>query len=394
MGIRWFLSRDVRQAGDLAGRVEKLLKAQRDVLPAQAVEAVEEAIAETRAVARSDAAKAQITEKAAQLEAAAAKYLKPYPYANIRENVDVILVALTLALAIRTFFLQPMAIPTGSMQPTLFGIMPNAPTVDANLEIPGALRRIFESAAFGTSYFRVTAEADGEFLGFYPPQTIFPLVKKQQFAMREGNGQPDRLYTIWFPPDNLHERVRVRNGQQFRKGEDIIRVKVTAGDRLFVDMVSYNFSRPARGDIVIFASTGIPGLTQDTHYIKRLIGLPGEQVQLGNDRHAIIDGKRLDASTPRFENLYSFNGPPRENQYSGHVNEFAGARAGRPGMSPLFPDESKIFTVRPKNFLVMGDNTMNSHDSRYWGDFPQEKVIGKHFFVFWPISSRFGWSAR
>ena len=39
----------------------------------------------------------------------------------------------------------------------------------------------------------------------------------------------------------------------------------------------------------------------------------------------------------------------------------------------------------------MGDNTMNSYDSRAWLDFPREKVIGKQFFVFWPITDRFGW---
>jgi signal peptidase I len=39
----------------------------------------------------------------------------------------------------------------------------------------------------------------------------------------------------------------------------------------------------------------------------------------------------------------------------------------------------------------MGDNTMNSLDSRYWGDFPATCVIGKSFFVYWPITSRFGW---
>jgi signal peptidase I len=39
----------------------------------------------------------------------------------------------------------------------------------------------------------------------------------------------------------------------------------------------------------------------------------------------------------------------------------------------------------------MGDNTMNSSDSRYWGPFPKDRVIGKSFFVYWPITDRFGW---
>ena len=56
------------------------------------------------------------------LEKAANKWLKPYPNAAWRENVEVLLVALAVAMGIRTFFLQPFKIPTGSMQPTLFGV--------------------------------------------------------------------------------------------------------------------------------------------------------------------------------------------------------------------------------------------------------------------------------
>ena len=50
----------------------------------------------------------------------------------------------------------------------------------------------------------------------------------------------------------------------------------------------------------------------------------------------------------------------------------------------------KEFHVQPDRFFVMGDNTMNSLDSRYWLDFPQDAVIGKAFFVYWPINKRFG----
>jgi signal peptidase I len=44
--------------------------------------------------------------------------------------------------------------------------------------------------------------------------------------------------------------------------------------------------------------------------------------------------------------------------------------------------------------VVFGDNTVNSLDSRYWGDFPEQNVIGKSFFVYWPFSQRFGWGQR
>ena len=57
-----------------------------------------------------------------ELEFAANKWLKLYPNAMWRENVEVLLVAIAVAMAIRTFFLQPFKIPTGSMQPTLYGV--------------------------------------------------------------------------------------------------------------------------------------------------------------------------------------------------------------------------------------------------------------------------------
>jgi signal peptidase I len=170
---------------------------------------------------------------------------------------------------------------------------------------------------------------------------------------------------------------------------------VIAGDHLFVDRLTYNFRRPRRGEIIVFETRGIEGLPQDQFYIKRMVAMGGEAVRIGNDRHLIINGTRLDASTPHFENVYSFNGPPRESQYSGHVNDVVAAQGGGLGrLAARFYDENETLQMRPNHYLVMGDNTLNSLDSRTWGDFAQESVIGKSCFVYWPFSSRFGWAVR
>jgi signal peptidase I len=214
-------------------------------------------------------------------------------------------------------------------------------------------------------------------------------------------------HTIFFPPDYGEVPLQYRAGLQlqeqegrvYHKGEDVIKIRMKAGDHLFVDRLTYNFRKPVRGEIVVFATAGTAIQQQDQFYIKRLTVLPGEQVQIGNDRHLRINGERLDASTPHFENVYSFdpNKPPRKSHYSGHVNgEIAVHYNIYPGLSlaPLFPDGETVYTNSPDSYMVFGDNTCDSFDSRAWGAFPTKNVIGKQFFVYWPLGDRFGWGTR
>jgi signal peptidase I len=179
-------------------------------------------------------------------------------------------------------------------------------------------------------------------------------------------------------------------------------MKVCAGDHLFVNRLTYNFRKPKRGEIIVFETMGITNLDdfgvnqmpQDQFYIKRMVVMPGDRVQIGDDRHLIINGQRLDASTPHFENVYGFNPgtPPSESQYSGHVNGNVAREFNLyPKLAPLFPDEQTVFVNDSDSYMVMGDNTCNSFDSRVWGPLPAKNVIGKSFFVYWPITERFGW---
>src|SRR5262249_44657587 len=118
------------------------------------------------------------------------------------------------------------------------------------------------------------------------------------------------------------------------------------------------------------------------------VGLGGEGIQIGEDRHLRIDGKRLDASTPHFEQVYSFapNSPLRESHYSGHSSRDS---FGQP--AAFFAYKPDGVAIPEGECMVMGDDTMNSLDSRYWGPFPEKYVIGKSFFVYWPFTERFGW---
>lgn len=137
-------------------------------------------------------------------------------------------------------------------------------------------------------------------------------------------------------------------------------------------------------------------------YIKRLVGLGGEQIRIGDDRHLVINGQRLDSTTPHFEGVYSFDPgqPAKDSHFSGHLNDAVASALGYPNLAPLFPSQTNVVTLPPNHYMVMGDNTVNSFDSRGWGSFPRENVIGRSFFVYWPIgaqedrASRFGWGNR
>src|ERR1700757_3141650 len=144
MTIKWFLSRTVRRATDMQKHVGKLLDAQRDILSPQAVNALKSAMHDLDKAIRENAEDEALKIQMKNLKATANKWLKPYPNAGIRENVEVLLVALAVAMAIRTFFLQPFKIPTGSMQPTLFGVTSINPR-DQSIQVPGPLARIYEA---------------------------------------------------------------------------------------------------------------------------------------------------------------------------------------------------------------------------------------------------------
>jgi signal peptidase I len=399
-----FFSGTFRQAKTMRKHVYKLLNHQRDILPLQDLAAMQAALTELDQAIAARANEAALERAMENLGTAADKHLKPYPNASYRENVEVLLVALAVAMGIRTFFLQPFKIPTGSMQPTLFGvtslpdysygrISSDEPAIDpAKLDRPKGWEGVREWFG-GVSYLDIKAKTEGELESVSKPFKILIFNIYQSLTIGGVT------HSMFFPPDyggsTLEVRAGLRLHQYFKKGQQVVKIRVVNGDHLFVDRVSYNFRPPKRGEIIVFETKNIPNLPQDQFYIKRLIGLGGESIQIGDDRHLRIDGRRLDASTPHFEKVYSFdpNQPPMESHYSGHLNEkvFEHYNPFRSGLAPLFPDASVTYDIEKDHYMVMGDNTMNSLDSRTWGAFPAKNLVGKSFFVYWPLTDRFGW---
>jgi signal peptidase I len=406
MIIRWLFSKTVREACAMRKQVHRWMSAQRDLLSPQAIAAVILAMHELQTAIQEGANRGKIRIKTEELEFAANKWLKPYPHAMWRENVEVLLVAIAVAMSLRTFFpFQPFKIPTGSMQPTLYGVTSQNLLGNLNYKIPTGRERVKEWFE-GVSYVHVVAQTDGAIDRMGPMERFLIFNIKQTFWIH------NIPHTIWFPPDfgeapfgqdPMAYRAGLTAGHLYHKGEDVVNLRVSAGDHLFVDRFTYNFRQPKRGEIIVFETAGISGLPQDQFYIKRLVGLGGETLSIKQDYevenvprfgaipvgHLVADGQSLSASTPHFENLYAFAGVRsgerkleyQENRYFGHAM-----------LEALAPGNN--FPVETNHYFAMGDNTFNSSDSRYWGSFPSDRVVGKSFFVYWPITKRFGWENR
>lgn len=396
--FRQFSSRSYRRGRELVDAIRKVLEHQRDHLTPEAIRTVEAALARAKTVLQSGSNE-EIRAEMEQLHRIADRDLLRYPSAGIRDTLIMALELAVLILGSRAFFVQPMVIPTGSAQPTFWGITAVPLAGSRDDAIPSIPLRIWDLFIKGEAYCYAEAEAEGP-LEMVSETKSVPFIPFLGFATVRIGGHDQR---IWFVPELLSNYlVQVdANGRRqqpyYRRGDRIIAAKFRSGDHLFVERFTYNFRHPRRGETIVFRSEAHPGMTPNTHYIKRLVGLGGEKVRIGDDRHVYIDGRALTTNDYGFENVYSFNPqePPRPDHYSGHVNEkVSRALAGRSASAFNFPDGNTEYQIRPGHYVCFGDNTMNSADSRYWGepDFPQERVIGKELAVFWPFTERFGFS--
>jgi len=282
-----------------------------------------------------------------------------------RENCEVILVAVVVAIGIRSYFLQPFKIPTGSMQPTLNGIIGHAMTAPP----PNFLQQIAEFIVLGRNYINVVARADDDIVQIQPKKFLFFFTLSRIIGVHEQ-------YLVYAPPETLGHDFNVFVGRAIRRGEVIARGAVDTGDQVFVDKLSYNFVKPHRGDVFVFRTNRILGIREDPEtgapfYIKRLAGLPGDSLRIVPPFLYINAGK---AEAYGFDRVMA-----SKNGYRGYA--VGGSYLG---------DSTRTFAVPPSSYFALGDNSYNSYDSRYWGPVPEQNLVGRGLFVYWPFTRHWG----
>jgi signal peptidase I len=125
------------------------------------------------------------------------------------------------------------------------------------------------------------------------------------------------------------------------------------GDYLIIDELSYKFGDPQRGEVVVFKYPNDPS----QRYIKRIIGLPGERVEVSNGKVVIFDEQGSEIL--------------EESEY----------------LPSSFTPGTVSVTLGEDEYFVLGDNRAVSSDSRRWGSLTEDEIIGKVFLRAWPLAS-------
>ena len=137
-----------------------------------------------------------------------------------------------------------------------------------------------------------------------------------------------------------------------------------SGDRLVVEKISYYFYSPKRGDLAVFRSEKIAPYARGKFFIKRVVGLPGEKISI-QPPYILINGKKL--TEPLIFKKIS-------EEMGGYL------LAGR-----LNDTESEV-VLGPDEYFLMGDNSKNSFDSRFFGPVLKDKFIGRAVRIIWPLN--------
>lgn len=313
----------------------------------------------------------------------------------IVEMVESFFVIMVVFLGLRTYYVQPFRIPTGSMQPSLNGIIVHP--VD---EIPGIGRQAWDMLTLGSSYVEAVAENTKSLVNIedHPKYLLFT---ETTLTFSDGSkvNIPSAKGAVMQYLKEQGKFIETPNGIRlgsYRPGETIVRARVDAGDMILVNRVAYHFRLPRRGETFVFDTRGINTSMQPpsvvrmndqlngTHYIKRLCGLPGDTLQIVTP-YLIVNGKAADE--PTIARVAAGHQPFNKGGYQ-CLSLRNTPLAYMTDMGPVHLQNTTDANMR--EYAALGDNTTNSLDSRYWGPVHQYNIIGPACFALWPFTSHWG----
>jgi signal peptidase I len=375
-----FTPRHVSQARLYLREASKLLAYRKDIVAPQIIHEVEESIRNLKESLKTGDREV-LQAKMTALDQVCGKLQPPLRDGSWKENVEVFIVAISIALGVRTYFVQPFTIPTGSMQPTLNGIN----TEVTNEPPPNPLVRILQFATLGRSYFNVLAERT---------ETIQSVDEKHRFGIPLGLFTYTAIkttagsYSVGVPVASLAKDSRCTPGRQVKPGDIIARGYSSTGDHVLVDKFSYHFVHPEKGNVFVFNTRDIPTRenlynpgSPSQFYIKRLTGSPGDQLRI-DPPNLYINGSL--AAHPSLQRVMSGTLDHPRNEYRGYSNG--------PEHSTFrnLSSPKNTFDVLPRSYFAMGDNSYHSSDSRDWGIVPERNVMGRGWMVYWPFNRHWG----
>ncbi len=417
---------------------EKVLQYRRDVLAPTELAELRARSAQVQTEIRDKAEAPKLKLSIASLEQVLQRTGgKIYPKSSLVENVEFFLVAAIVILGIRAYFVQPFKIPTNSMWPSYHGMTPEVFREPA--EEPGTIEQGVRFAAFGARSRRLDAPTSGEILipvgnlggragvAHYqvvpgrnwfvfptqlreyriyvndtPVSVQVPLDFDFDWALREAYfPQAAKLEEAIMPliaagkfewreviEDGRRVRMQfVRIGRTVSAGERLLSFDILTGDQLFVDRMSYHFVQPSVGSGFVFRTKNIPGIADtygDQYYVKRLVGVPGDSLEIRRaGGQGSANGIRSAGGTllRNGEPITGAAALTKNNAAEGQYRGFQPLGLLQPG---------RVVEVPEHSFFALGDNSSNSSDGRYWGFIPEKDVVGRPLVIYYPFTRRFG----
>ncbi|GFP24112.1 signal peptidase I [Candidatus Hakubella thermalkaliphila] len=144
--------------------------------------------------------------------------------------------------------------------------------------------------------------------------------------------------------------IRTFIAQPFLVDKESMHPTLLEGNYIIINKFIYYFSRPQKGDIVVFYSP-----QEQAHLIKRVIGSEGDKIEILQDGQVVLNGRLL------------------EEPYASYASYGVDAESG-------------AITLGPGEYFVMGDNRGNSLDSRWFGPIKESSIKGRAFVLLWPFS--------